>query len=66
MLRTKPVLHTQLEDTSGCIIRPEDNVNLSGEQIDWLAEFFAPIVKESFAKRGDNRGLQRTGTDCNC
>lgn len=63
MAKAKPIIHTQLEDASGHIIQPGEKVNLSDEQIDWLAEFFAPIVKESFAKRGDNRGLQRTGTD---
>ena len=66
MPRTKPIIHTQLEDSSGRVIRPEESVSLSDEQVDWLAELFAPIVKASFAKRGDNRGLQRTGTDGNC
>lgn len=63
MAKAKPVLHIQMEDASGCPIDGDDEVTLSDKQLDWLAEFFTPIVKESFAERGDNHGLQRTGTD---
>lgn len=51
MARPKPIIHGQLEYTDGHIIQPGENIELSEEQINWLADFFTPIIKESLAKK---------------
>ncbi len=50
MAKAKPVLRIQLEDAGGRQIGADNEVTLSDKQLDWLAEFFAPIVKESLRK----------------
>lgn len=68
MPKSKPIIHTQLEDTSGQQIGDNDEIELSDGQLDWLAALFAPIVEESFKKRGESNGVSGAGTDrdCNC
>ena len=65
MAKAEPTIHIQLEDAGGSQIGVDEEIKLSDKQLDWLAEFFAPIVKESFTKRGGNHGhgMQRAGTD---
>jgi hypothetical protein len=52
MPKAKPIIHTELIDAEGHQIVGADELTLSGSQFDWLAEFFAPIVKKSFEGGG--------------
>ena len=50
MAKAKPVLHIQLENSGGRQIGADEEVTLSDKEINWLAGFFAPMVKESLRK----------------
>jgi hypothetical protein len=52
MPKAKPIIHTELIDAEGHQIVGADEITLSGSQLDWLAKFFAPIVKKSFEGGG--------------
>jgi hypothetical protein len=52
MPKAKPILHTQIEDSNGQLFGEKDEMELSDEQLDWLAEFFAPIIQKSLQAKG--------------
>ena len=52
MAKPKPVLHIELENASGHSIGSNEEVELSDKQLDWLAEFFTPIVKKGLQEKG--------------
>ena len=51
MPKLKPVLHMELMSSTGNAINASDEIELSEEHLDWLAEFFAPMIKRAMMEK---------------
>lgn len=50
MAKRAQVIHCEVIDSSGHTLSNSEKIKLSNEQLDWLADFFMPIVSEGLKK----------------